>query len=60
MNIIKPLSTSMTEAQIENWVENQIDKLDKVFMKGTITDEEYSDTIKEIDKIANELYNYAN
>ena len=60
MNIIKPLSTSMTEAQIENWVENQIDKLDKVFMKGTITDEEYSDTIKKIDKIANELYNYAN
>ena len=42
----------MTEYQIECWVERQVDSLDKKYMAGLLTTEEYQAKMKKISDTA--------
>ena len=47
----------MTEEQIERRVEKQTDRIDRYFMNGDITREEYDERIKELSQWAEKQYN---
>jgi uncharacterized membrane protein len=46
----------MTEDQIEQVVERHMNSLDSQLLKGAITDEEYNQEIRELDKWARQQY----
>jgi hypothetical protein len=49
----------MTEEQIERRVEKQTDRIDRYFMNGDITREEYDERIKELSAWAEKQYDDA-
>lgn len=49
----------MTEDQIERIAERQMDKLDRLFTKGMITEAEYDAEVKELDKWCADEYRNA-
>ena len=50
----------MSEHEVEIWVERQVDHLDRKYMKGQLSTDEYHSKMLEINNRANELLqNYA-
>lgn len=45
----------MNEHDVEIWVERQVDRLDALYMNGTVSTEQYRFKMNEINKRANEL-----
>lgn len=46
----------MSEDQIERMVEHKMDRLDKAYMRGNISEDDYNRKIAEIDAEAERLY----
>ena len=49
----------MTEDHIERTVERRINELDRAFMNGALSQEEYDRRITKIDQWASQQYRYA-
>ena len=49
----------MTDQEIEDWVEKQIDKADKLYMKEKLSTEEYAERVQQINHRANQMYKSA-
>jgi hypothetical protein len=47
----------MTEILFELWVERQIDRIDREYMNDQITEEDYKDKMKELNRIEEEFIN---
>ncbi len=47
----------MTETLFELWVERQIDRIDREYMNDRITEEEYNNKMKELNRIEEEFIN---
>ena len=47
----------MTEILFELWVERQIDRIDREYMNDQISEEEYSNKMKELNRIEEEFIN---
>jgi phosphopantetheine adenylyltransferase len=51
--------TKMTEQQIEVMAERKIDRLDALFLRGAITEQQYNAALKQIRQWADEQYRVA-
>lgn len=49
----------MTESQIERIAEQKMDQLDRRFLRGELTEEEYSEECHRIERWAHDEYQFA-
>ena len=47
----------MTETLFELWVESQIDRIDRAYMNDQLSEDEYTNKMKELNKIEEEFIN---